>query len=539
MTETSITDDAVSRRQRGFLGFVERVGNLLPEPTMIFVYLIAVLMVLSALGDALDWSAALTFVGAEAPDGATLENGMITYSAASLFSAENVGRLLTEMPRTMAGFAPLGTILVIMLGAAVAERAGLFSALIRVSLRNAPRRLLTPIVAVVGMVSHHASDAAILVVVPLAAMVYAAAGRHPLAGFATGFAAVAGGFAGNVTPGQLDVLLFGFTQEAARIVEPGWTMNPTGNWWFILMIVVLYTPAIWFVTDRVVEPRLGTWNGEMDDETRAELARTELEPGELRGLRRAGLAALIVAGLFLALVFAPGYSPLVDGAASGTARYQPLFGALIAAFFLLFVAAGIVYGTAAGTVRRSGDVVAMMQDGIRAIAPYIVFVFFAAHFVAMFGWSRLGPIIAINGAEALQSLALPAPFLLVSVQLLGSFLDLFITSASAKWSALAPVVVPMFMLLGISPEMTTAAYRMGDSYTNIMTPLQAYMPLILAFARRWDKNWGIGSQLAAMLPYGFAFMAIGVTTVFAWVALDLPLGPGAQVHYQAPAGLAP
>ena len=175
-----------------------------------------------------------------------------------------------------------------------------------------------------------------------------------------------------------------------------------------------------------------------------------------------------------------------------------------------------------------------MQDGIRAIAPYIVFVFFAAHFVAMFNWSRIGPIIAINGAEALQTLALPAPLLLVSVQVLGSFLDLFIGSASAKWSALAPVVVPMFMLLGISPEMTTAAYRMGDSYTNIMTPLMSYFPLILAFTRRWDKSFGVGSLLALMLPYALAFMAIGVAMVVSWVAFDLPLGPGAQVFYERP-----
>ncbi|RZA22924.1 MAG: AbgT family transporter, partial [Proteobacteria bacterium] len=194
----------------------------------------------------------------------------------------------------------------------------------------------------------------------------------------------------------------------------------------------------------------------------------------------------------------------------------------------------IAYGSATGSIKSYRDVTEMMQDGIRAIAPYIVFVFFAAHFVAMFNWSRLGPIIAINGAEALQTLSLPPALLLVSVLLLSSFLDLFIGSASAKWSALAPVVVPMFMLLGISPEMTTAAYRMGDSYTNIMTPLMSYFPLILAFARRWDGSFGVGSLLALMLPYALTFMAVGITMVIAWVSFDLPLGPGAQVFYQAP-----
>jgi aminobenzoyl-glutamate transport protein len=527
-------DDAVSRRQRGFLGFVERVGNLLPEPAMIFVYLIAALMVISAMGDAFDWGASLPFSGDEPPDGATLDGGVIRYDAMSLFSAENVGRLLTEMPRTMSGFAPLGLILVIMLGAAVAERSGLFSALIRASLRNAPRAILTPLVAVIGMVSHHASDAAYVVFVPLAALIYASLGRHPLVGLAAAFAAVSGGYAGNVTPGQIDVLLFGFTQEAARIVEPGWLMNPAGNWWFILTIVILYTPVIWFITDKVIEPRLGQWNGEVDEETRAELAKSALEPGERKGLKRAGLAALAIVALYFALTLTPGYAPLFNPEGEGTAQYQPLFGALIAGFFLMFVTTGIAFGSAAGTIRSDKDVIDMMRDGIRAIAPYIVFVFFAAHFVAMFNWSRIGPIIAINGAEALSALALPAPLLLVSVQLLGSFLDLFIGSASAKWSALAPVVVPMFMLLGISPEMTTAAYRMGDSYTNIMTPLMSYFPLILAFTRRWDKSFGVGSVLALMLPYALSFMAIGVAMVVSWVAFDLPLGPGAQVYYEAP-----
>jgi aminobenzoyl-glutamate transport protein len=530
-----MTDDAAAHRQRGFLGWVERAGNLLPEPTMIFVYLIVALMALSALGDALDWQAQLAFPGEEAPEGATLEGGVLTYSAMSLFSAENIGKLLTEMPRTMSGFAPLGLILVIMLGAAVAEKSGLFSALIRGSLRNASRGLLTPIVALVGMVSHHASDAAYVVFVPLAAIVFAAAGRHPLAGLAAAFAAVSGGYAGNITPGQIDVLLFGFTQEAARIVEPGWLMNPAGNWWFILTIVVLFIPAIWFITDKVIEPRLGPWGGEVDDELKAELERQGLEPAERKGLRNAGLAALAIVALYLLLTLTPGYTPLINEEAEGTARLQPLYAALIAGFFLLFVSCGIAFGAATGTVRSYRDVTQMMQDGIRTIAPYIVFVFFAAHFVAMFNWSRIGPIIAINGAEALQTLNLPAPLLLVSVLLLSSFLDLFIGSASAKWSALAPVVVPMFMLLGISPEMTTASYRMGDSYTNIMTPLMSYFPLILAFARRWDTSFGVGSLLALMLPYALTFMVLGITMVICWVGFDLPLGPGAQVFYDAPA----
>lgn len=527
-----MTDEIRTDRRRGLLGFVERAGNLLPDPTIIFIYLILGLMLLSWVGAALGWQASLAYSGAKAPEFAELADGVLTYRASNLFSEENIARLLTEMPRTYATFAPLGTVLTIMLGAAVAERSGLFSALIRASLKNAHKALLTPIVAVIGMVSHHASDAAYVVFIPLAAIVFAVAGRHPLAGLAAAFAAVSGGYAGNLMPGQIDVLLLGFTQEAARIVDPAWTMNPLGNWYYICAIVALFTPIIWFVTDRIVEPRLGAWGGVVDDELRADLDKADLTPEARKGLRAAGLVALAVVAAFTALALWPGYTPLINDEAQGPARLQPLYGALIASFFSLFVLTGVAFGRAAGTVKSANDVVEMMQHGVRTMAPYLVFVFFAAHFVAMFNWSRIGPITAINGAEALQAMALPPAVLLVSVLLLSSFLDLFIGSASAKWSALSPVVVPMFMLLGISPEMTTAAYRMGDSYTNIMTPLMSYFPLILAFSRRWDGTMGVGSLLALMLPYALGFMAVGIAMTVGWVLLDLPLGPGAQVHYR-------
>ena len=529
-----MTDSPHPARQRGFLAMVERVGNRLPEPAMIFVWLIALLMLLSALGASLGWSASLNYTGKEAPQWGELQDGVLTYRASSLFSEDNIARLLTEMPRTLTGFAPLGLVMVLILGAAVAERTGMFSALIRASLRNAPRAVMTPIVAVIGMVSHHASDAAYVVFIPLAAILYASVGRHPLVGLAAAFAGVSGGFAGNITPGQSDVLLFGFTQEAARIIDPTWTMNPLGNWWFILAIVIVFTPIIWFITDRVVEPRLGKWGSEPDEALRAELAKSEVTPVERRGLRYAGLAAVAVVALYAALSLGSDYTPLIDESKTGPAQLQPFYAGLVAGFFLLFLATGTAYGIGAGTVKSSKDLVGMMQEGVRTLAPYLVFVFFAAHFVAMFNWSRLGPIFAIDGALALQKMDIPAPALLAGVQFVSSFLDLFIGSAAAKWSAMAPVVVPKFMLLGISPEMTTAAYRMGDSYTNIMTPLMSYFPLILAFARRYDASLGVGSLLALMLPYALSFMGAGLLLTVGWVALDLPLGPGAQVYYTPP-----
>lgn len=520
--------------RRSLLDLVERIGNRLPEPVMIFVWLIGGLFILSTLGATLGWTASLPFRGETPPTWGELEGGRLIFRAESLLSEDNLERLFTETAKTLTGFAPLGVALTVMYGAAVAERSGFFSALIRASLRGADRRWLTPIVALIGMVSHHASDAAYLVFIPLAALLYAAVGRHPLAGLAAAFAAVSGGYAGNITPGQIDIVLFSFTQEAARIIDPTWTFNPLGNWWFILAIVGVFTPLIWFVTDRIIEPRLGPWRGEPDADLTAELARSAPTEAERRGLRRAGLAALVVASGFTILALWPGFTPLIDETKSGPAALQPFYTALIAGFLVLFLATGVAFGTATGVVRSHREVFSMMTEGIRDMAPYLVFAFFAAHFVAMFNWSRLGPIAAINGAHVLETLDLPAPALLLGVLGFSSGLDLFIGSASAKWSALAPVVVPMFMLLGISPEMTTAAYRMGDSFTNIMTPLMAYFPLILGFCRRWDASMGVGSLLALMLPYALTFMAAGALMTGLWVVFDWPLGPGAQVSYTPP-----
>ena len=531
----SVPDAHPPAGRRSLLDRIEALGNRLPDPVMIFVWLIGGLVLLSALGANLGWSAALPFRGDAAPAWGELEGGNLVFRAESLLSEDNLARLFTETAKTLTGFAPLGLVLTIMYGAAVAERSGFFSALIRASLRGADRRWLTPLVALIGMVSHHASDAAYLVFIPLAALLYAAVGRHPLAGLAAAFAAVSGGYAGNITPGQIDVLLFSFTQEAARIIDPAWTLNPLGNWWFILAIVGVFTPLIWFVTDRIIEPRLGPWGGGGDAELQAELARSGPTDAERRGLRRAGVAALLVVAGFAALALIPGFTPLIDETKAGTAALQPFDSALIAGFLVLFLAVGVAFGVGAGVIRSHREVFAMMTEGVRTLAPYLVFAFFAAHFVAMFNWSRLGPIAAINGAHLLGALALPAPALLLGVLGFSSILDLFIGSASAKWSALAPVVVPMFMLLGISPEMTTAAYRMGDSFTNIMTPLMSYFPLILGFCRRWDPSVGVGSLLALMLPYALAFMTAGALMTGLWVVFDWPLGPGAGVRY-APAG---
>ena len=515
--------------QIGILGFVERIGNRLPDPVFIFVYLIGILVAISLV-------CAWAGVSAEHPtklaeDGA----GPLILTAKSLLSTENIQKVWVEMPKTFTHFHPLGYVLVVMLGAGVAERSGLFARGIRSAMRHAPKGLLTPTVALVAMLSNHAADAGYVVVIPLAPIVFAAAGRHPLAGIAAAFAGVSGGFSANFTPGQLDALLFGVTEAAVEgaQLDLEWTMNIAGNWFFIAALLVVYLPVIWFVTDKVIEPRLGEWvPSDAHRESFGEDSETATE-GEKKGLRRAGIAVLGVCFLWLLMTFGPGTPLLDDGPGTeGQAWYvtaTPFFKSLVAAFMILFLAAGWAYGSAAGTIKSGDDLVSMMTESMKDMGYYLVLSFAAAHFVAMFNWSNLGLISAVHGAGAIESSGLPLPIVLGLIVLFAALLNLFVGSASAKWALLAPVLVPMLMLLGVSPEGATAAYRVGDGATNIISPLMVYFPLVLIFARRWQAHYGIGSLTAMMIPYSVWMLVTGAVLIVLWIALGINLGPGAPM----------
>lgn len=543
---------ATTKKRRGTLAWIERTGNRLPDPVFIFFYLIAILVVLSIIAAVTGWSAAHPTEIDKATGAARI------ISTESLLSANNIQRLWVEMPTTFTHFHPLGYVLVVMLGAGVAERSGLFGTAMRAGVRNAPTALLTPIVALVAMLGNLAADAAYVVLIPLAGVIYAAAGRHPIAGIAAAFAGVSGGFSANLLPGQLDALLFGITQAAIETVFAGREANIAGNWYFIMAMTVIFLPVIWFVTDRIIEPRLGSYTPQGNAAVAAgEVASVQTDgdpamlgggepdmdampdpdapiaPEQKEGLRNAGLAALAVIGLWLFFTLGPG-TPLIDEGAPAEAQMSPFYRSLVAAFFILFLATGWAYGRAAGTIGDHRDLVKMMSDSMADLAYYLVLAFVAAHFVAMFAWSNMGLILAVRGAAGLQALALPAPLLLVLIVVFVGVLNLFVGSASAKWALVAPVLVPMLMLTGISPEMTTAAYRVGDSATNVITPLMVYFPLILIFCQRWQKDFGLGSLAATMLPYSIGIMGAGIILVFGWVALGVPLGPEAEVFTELP-----
>ena len=514
--------------QTGFLGWIERTGNRLPDPVLLFVYFIGVLIALSVVASLAGWSAPHP---AEI-DAATGTNRIITVE--SLLSVENLRRLLTEVPQTFTHFPPLGFVLVVMLGAGVAERSGLFTTAMRASVANVSRFWLTPAVAFACMMANHAADAAFVVMIPLAAIIYHAAGRHPLVGIGVSFAAVSGAFSANLMPGQLDALLLGITEAAVQTVFGEYTINIAGNWYFIAAMTFIYLPVIWYVTDRMVEPRLGKYDPALAGEAPAEEPATTTSPEQKRGLRNAVLVILALVALWVFLTIGP-IAPLVDETAPAQAQLNPLYESLLPFFLLVFLLPGYAYGRAAGTIGDHRDLITMMAEAMKDMAYYLVLSFVAAHFVVMFAWSNMGIVLAVTGADALKASGLPMWAMLVAILIFGAMLNLLIGSASAKWSVMAPVLVPMLMLVGISPEMTTAAYRVGDSATNIITPLMVYFPLILIFCQRWNKSFGLGSLTALMMPYFFGIMAAGLLVTVSWVIFDIPLGPGTSVFIDVPA----
>lgn len=524
------------QQSTGIFGWIERTGNKLPDPVFLFFYLILFVVALSVVAELLGWSAAHPIE--IDPD----TGNKVVIAATSLLSADNIQKIWVEMPKTFTHFHPLGYVLVVMLGAGVAERSGLFGTAMRAGVRNAPASLLTPIVALVAMLGNLAADAAYVVLIPLAGVIFAAAGRHPIAGIAAAFAGVSGGFSANLFPGQLDALLFGITQAAAETVFTGWEANIAGNWYFIFVMTFVFLPVIWFVTDRIIEPRLGHYSGPLnpsdsssDDAVSVddEAQDRPLTGGEKRGLRYAGLATLGVVALWLVMLFGPG-TALIDETAAPEAQLTPFYRSLVGGFFLLFLLAGWAYGKGVGNIKTHRDLVKMMSDSMADMAYFLVLAFMVAHFVAMFSWSNLGLITAVHGAETLQSMNLPAPLLLGLVVIFVGVMNLFVGSASAKWALLAPILVPMLMLLGVSAETTTAAYRVGDSATNIITPLMVYFPLILIFCQRWNKEFGIGNLTAMMLPYALWLLGAGLVLVMVWVGLEIPLGPNAPVFEPPP-----
>ncbi len=444
----------------------------------------------------------------------------------SLASIAGLHRILGEMVANFTGFAPLGMVLVVMLGIAVAEHSGLVSAALKLLVLSAPRRFLTFAVVFAGVMSNTAGDVGHVLLPPLAAAGFLAVGRHPLAGLAAAFAGVSGGYSANMLLGPVDPLLAGISQEAARIIAPAYTVNPACNYYFMATSAPVLALAGTFVTERLVEPRLGAYRGRQPAEAIAPMT-----PGERRGLWAAFAAAVFITGVLLAGTL-PQAGFLRDAKTGGLLN-SPFMSGIVALVFLTAVTLGLAFGVAAGTFRSERDVVKGMGQGMATLRMYLVLVFFASQFLAYFRWTNLGLMLAVKGAEVLRAAGFGSVPLAAGLVLVTAAMDFTMPSASAKWAVVAPVFVPMFMLLGYTPEYTQAVYRVGDSVTNIISPMMSYFPLIVAFMQRYDERAGIGTVVATMLPYSIVFLAVWLTLLIGWTVLDLPVGPGAGLRLLA------
>ena len=500
------------------LARVERAGNTLPHPTALFALFALGVVVLSGIAAQFDLSVVHPGTGA-------------TIRPVSLLSIDGLHRILTSTVTNFTGFAPLGTVLVAMLGIAVAEGSGLISAALKLLVLSAPRRLLTVAIVFAGVMSNTGGEVGYVLLLPLAALIFKAVGRHPIAGLATAFAGVSGGYSANLLLGTVDPLLAGLTQEAARIIDDGYRVNPAANYYFMFVSTFVITTVGTLVTERVVEPRLGTWQRTAGDgsETTADTAHLDtLRPEESRGLRWATVALVgLVAVMLWGTV--PGDGFLRDPK-TGDLLHSPFMSGIVTIIFIVGATLGLAYGFGARTVKKDTDVITPMSKAMETLGGYLVLVFFAAQFVAFFNWTSLGLIVAVKGAEVLRASGLGQVPLTVAFILVSASINLVTGSASAKWAIMAPVFVPMFMLLGYSPEFTQAAYRVGDSVTNIISPMMSYFALIVAFVQRYDSRAGLGTVVATMLPYSAAFFVAWTVLLVLWTVAGLPLGPGAAAQ---------
>jgi len=493
-----------------FLGTIEKVGNALPDPATLFAALALFVVVLSGIVSLFELS--VTHPG----------TGEVV-TVVNLFSVPGLHRILKEMVNNFTSFAPLGTVLVSLLGIGIAEGSGLIGTVLRLLVISAPKKLLTFVIVFAGILSNTASEVGYVLLVPLSAIIFLSVGRHPIAGMAAAFAAVSAGYSANLLLGTIDPLLAGLSEEAAHIIDPTYMVNPAANYYFMFVSTFFLALLGTWVTEKIVIPRLGEYTGgEKADEI------TKLTADEKKGLIYAGVASLFFT-LFLAAGIIPSGGYLRDPITDSVLR-SPFMSGIVAFIFLGGAVAGIAYGVGAKTLKSDGDVIRGMGKAMETLGIYIVLVFFAAQFVAYFNWTNLGLIFAIEGAELLKASGMGAIPLMLSFIVVSSIVNLVMGSASAKWAIMAPVFIPMFMLLGYSPEFTQLAYRIGDSTTNIIAPMMSYFALIVAFFQKYDKNAGIGTIIATMIPYSILFLIAWSMLLVVWMLLDLPIGPGAPMY---------
>lgn len=492
---------------QAILDAVERAGNRLPNPAMLFVYLCLVILVISAV------CAALSIQAVHPVTGETLK-------AVNLLSTAGLHRILTETVTNFTSFAPVGTVLVAVMGVGVAEHSGLLNVALKATILKLPGRFLTFGVVFAGIMSHVAADAGYVLLIPLAGIVFASAGRNPILGIAAAFAGVSGGFAANMLITPIDVILAGISTEAAALIQADYQVSAAGNYYFMAASSVMLALLGTWITETIIARRL-------PDGNQVTAVVEQISPAD-----RKGLFAVVVFTLIFIILLLIGLVPdagILRDPQTHSVLTSPFIKGIVVVIAGYAALAGIVFGKVSGRYSGFGDFVEGMEKHMATMAAYLVLFFFAAQFVSYFSWSNLGSILAINGASVLKDLDSGAAVLLVVFVLLVAFVDLFIGSASGKWALMAPVFVPMLLLLGITPEATQVAYRIGDSTSNIITPLMPYFGVVVAFARQYDKEIGVGTIIAMMLPYSVAFLVAWTAMLLLWLFLGWPLGPGVGI----------
>ncbi|MWV29148.1 AbgT family transporter [Aurantiacibacter rhizosphaerae] len=509
-----------------FLDGVEWLGNLLPHPVTLFALLALGIVLLSGL---MGWMGVAVQDPRPAGSPNVAEDGMIR--AVSLVNGDGVRRIFTGLVDNFTSFAPLGVVLVAMLGVGVAEKSGLLSAAVRSMVLGAPPKLVTVAIVFAGIISNTASEVGYVVLIPLGGAIYYALGRHPLAGMAAAFAGVSGGYSANLLIGTIDPLLAGITQEAAQLIDPEYTVLATANWYFMFVSTFLVAGIGSLVSIYIVEPKLGPYDAsKADPDVLDEGMMQPLTDTERKGLRWAGVALVGVLAL-MALTLVPEWGVLRN-AETGDRMDSPFFDGFVVWILIFFIAIGYAYGRATGSMKTDRDVIDAMSAALSALGLYIVLVFFAAQFVAFFGWTNLGAITAVTGANFLVESGMTGPVVFFAFIAICAVINLSLGSASAQWAVTAPIFVPMLMLIGYSPEVIQAAYRIGDSTTNIITPMMSYFGLILAWATRYQKDLGVGTLIAMMLPYTIFFITAWSVFFYLWTfVFGLPVGPGSPTLY--------
>lgn len=495
-TSTSVLDR--------ILGGVERVGNKLPDPFMLFVYLALFIVGLSFMVKQFGVTVEHPGTGEELP-------------IKSLLSAEGIEFILTSMLTNFTGFAPLGLVLAMMLGIGLADKVGLIEAGIKKTILNAPKAIVTYAIVFTGILGNLASDAAFVIVPPLAAMIFYTIGRHPLAGLAAGFAGVGAGFTANVIVAGTDALLSGIATEAIKPFDDTLVVTPVDNYYFMVTSVFILAIAGALITEKIIEPRLGIYKGKVDKELEAP------NPLESKGLKNALIAGVVYIVLLALAVFWP--ESILRNEDGGLVP-SLFLEAIVPITLFFFIIVGVTYGATVGKIKNTSDVPKFMAESMKDMAGYIVLIFAAAQFIAYFNWSNLGVWIAVNGADLLESMNLTGIPGVIGFVLLAAVLNLIIFSASAQWALMAPIFIPMFWMLDYHPAFIQAAFRIADSSTNIITPLNPYMVVVLAFMKDYDKKAGLGTLISLMLPYSLIFLGLWIIMLLVFALAGIPFGPG-------------